>query len=201
MQKKGHSKMKLYSLGKWLCGTYLKSTYKPEIIGTENMPETGGVLLCTNHINNFDPPLVGVASPRDVHFMAKAELFSLPVLKHILPKVNAFPVKRGMSDKTALKTGMNLLKEGKVVGLFPEGTRSKTGEIGEGLAGAGFFALKSDAHIVPCAIVGEYKKGKNLKVVFGKPIDFTHFREQKASAKEATELIMKHIGQLKKNHE
>ncbi|MFC0234978.1 lysophospholipid acyltransferase family protein [Fictibacillus phosphorivorans] len=193
--------MMLYSFGKWLCGTYFKGTYKPEIVGAENMPKTGGVLLCTNHIHNYDPPLVGVASPRDVHFMAKAELFSVPVLKHILPKINAFPVKRGMSDKTALKTGMNLLKEGKVVGLFPEGTRSKTGEIGEGLAGAGFFALKSQAHIVPCAIVGEYQKGKKLKVVFGKPIDFTHFREQKASAKEATELIMKHIAQLKKEHE
>ncbi|MBN3547826.1 lysophospholipid acyltransferase family protein [Fictibacillus barbaricus] len=193
--------MKLYSFGKWLCGTYFKGTYKPEIIGAENMPKTGGVLLCTNHIHNYDPPLVGVASPREVHFMAKAELFSVPVLKYIMPMINAFPVKRGMSDKTALKTGMNLLKEGKVVGLFPEGTRSKNGEIGEGLAGAGFFALKSDAHIVPCAIVGEYKKGKSLKVVFGKPIDFTHFREQKASAKEATELIMKHIGQLKKEHE
>lgn len=201
MLKKGHCKMKLYSFGKWLCGTYFKGTYKPEIIGAENMPQTGGVLLCTNHIHNYDPPLVGVASPREVHFMAKAELFSVPVLKHILPKINAFPVKRGMSDKTALKTGMNLLKEGKVVGLFPEGTRSKTGEIGEGLAGAGFFALKSDAHIVPCAIVGEYKKGKSLKIIFGKPIDFTHFREQKASAKEATELIMKHIGQLKKENE
>ncbi len=165
------------------------------------MPDTGGVLLCTNHIHNYDPPLVGVASPREVHFMAKAELFSVPVLKHILPKINAFPVKRGMSDKTALKTGMNLLKEGKVVGLFPEGTRSKTGEIGEGLAGAGFFALKSEAHIVPCAIVGQYKKGKSLKIIFGKPIDFTHLREQKASAKEATELIMKHIAQLKNDNE
>jgi len=193
--------MKLYSFGKWLCGTYFKATFKPEIIGAENMPETGGVLLCTNHIHNYDPPLVGVASPRDVHFMAKSELFSIPVLKHIMPKINAFPVKRGMSDKTALKTGMKLLKEGNVVGLFPEGTRSKTGEIGEGLAGAGFFALKSEAAIVPCAIVGQYQKGKKLKVVFGKPIDFTQLREQKASAKEATELIMKHIGLLKKENE
>jgi 1-acyl-sn-glycerol-3-phosphate acyltransferase len=193
--------MKLYSLGKWLCGTYLKSTYKPEIIGIENMPETGGILLCSNHIHNFDPPLVGVASPRDVHFMAKAELFTVPVLKNILPMINAFPVKRGMSDKTALKTGMQLLKDGNVLGLFPEGTRSKTGEIGEGLAGAGFFALKSDAYVVPCAIVGQYARGKKLKVVFGKPIDFTHLREQKATAKQATELIMKHIAELKRAHQ
>ncbi|WNB93707.1 lysophospholipid acyltransferase family protein [Bacillus sp. NEB1478] len=193
--------MNLYSFGKWLCGTYFKAVYKPEIIGVENMPETGGILLCANHIHNFDPPLVGVASPRDVHFMAKAEIFSIPVLKSILPRVNAFPVKRGMSDKTALKTGIQLLKNGKVFGLFPEGTRSKTGEIGEGLAGAGFFALKSEAHIVPCAIVGQYKRGKKLKVIFGKPIDFTDLREQKASAKEATQLIMDHIAQLKKENE
>jgi 1-acyl-sn-glycerol-3-phosphate acyltransferase len=193
--------MKLYSFGKWVYSTYFKGMYKPEIIGSENVPDNGGILLCANHIHNYDPPLVGVASPRDVHFMAKAELFSVPVLKNILPRINAFPVKRGMSDKNALKMGLNLLKNGKVLGLFPEGTRSKNGEIGEGLSGAGFFALKSDAHIVPCAIVGQYKKGKSLKVIFGKPIDFTTLREQKASAKEATQLIMNHIAQLKKENE
>jgi 1-acyl-sn-glycerol-3-phosphate acyltransferase len=193
--------MKLYSLGKWIFGTYFKRAFQPEIIGLENMPNKGGVLLCSNHIHNYDPPLVGVACPRDVHFMAKSELFAVPVLKNILPRINAFPVKRGMSDKTALKTGMQLLKDGKVLGLFPEGTRSKTGELGEGLTGAGFFALKSNADIVPCAIVGQYARGKKLKVIFGKPIDFTQLREQKATAKEATELIMKHIAELKKEHE
>ncbi|MGG1573807.1 lysophospholipid acyltransferase family protein [Fictibacillus sp. NRS-1165] len=190
--------MNLYKFGKAVCSAYLKSMYRVEIQGIENVPAEGGILLCSNHINNFDPPLVGVAAPRDVHFMAKAELFSMPVLKTILPMINAFPVKRGMSDKQALRNGLGILKEGKVLGLFPEGTRSKTGELGQGLAGAGFFALKSEAAVVPCAIKGEYKRGKKITVSFGKPIDFTEMRVQKASAKDATNLIMLNIEKLLK---
>ena len=73
--------------------------------------------------------------------MAKEELFTVPILGKIMPLINAFPVKRGMSDREALRKGLGILKEGNVLGLFPEGTRSKTGELGEGLAGAGFFAF------------------------------------------------------------
>ena len=132
--------------------------------------------------------------------MAKEELFSVPVLGKILPQINAFPVKRGMSDREALRKGLEVLKEGKVLGLFPEGTRSKTGELGKGLAGAGFFALRSDAHIVPCAIIGPYKAFKRLKVVYGKPIDMSEIRKNKASAEEATELIMSEIQKLILEH-
>lgn len=190
--------MNLYKFGKRVCSIFLKSMYKVEVKGLENVPSSGGILLCSNHINNFDPPLVGVAAPRDVHFMAKAELFGMPVLKSLLPRINAFPVKRGMSDKQALRNGLNILKEGKVLGLFPEGTRSKTGELGEGLAGAGFFALKSQAAVVPCAIQGQYKRGQKITVTFGEPIDFNEMREQKASAKDATNLIMSNIEKLLK---
>ena len=101
-----------------------------------------------------------------------------------------------MSDKKAIRTGLTLIKEGKVLGLFPEGTRSKTGEIGKGLAGAGFFALRTDAAVVPCAVIGPYKPFRRVKVVYGKPIDFTEYRKQKVSAEEATEIIMNEIGRL-----
>ncbi len=84
--------------------------------------------------------------PRPVHYMAKEELFKVPVLGNIVRNCNAFPVKRGLSDREALRTGLKLLKDGHVFGLFPEGTRSKTGELGKGLAGAGFFALRSNCY-------------------------------------------------------
>ncbi len=157
-------------------------------------------LLCCNHISNFDPPLLGAYIERPIHYMAKQELFEKPLLKTLLPKLGAFPVRRGMSDKQALRTAMNLLKDGQMIGLFPEGTRSKDGILGKGLAGAGFFALRTEATVIPCAIIGPYKRSKPLKLVYGKPIDFSQLREEKASADEATAHIMKHIGLLLEEH-
>lgn len=189
-------KLNLYSFAKSVVFGVLKPVYRFEVIGRENFPKDGGVLLCSNHIDNLDPPVVGINAPRPVHFMAKAELFNAPILGKLLPGLNAFPVKRGMGDREALRKGLALLKEGKVLGLFPEGTRSKTGELGKGLAGAGFFALRSDAYVMPCAIIGPYKAFAKLKVVYGKPIDMKELRERKASAEETTEFIMGEIRNL-----
>ncbi|ARJ40179.1 1-acyl-sn-glycerol-3-phosphate acyltransferase [Sporosarcina sp. P21c] len=189
--------MNLYPLGKFLISTVCFPLYRIKVIGKENFPKQGGVLLCTNHIDNLDPPIVGITCPRTVHFMAKEELFDKPILKTLLPKVQAYPVKRGMSDREAFRKTIKLLREDKVVGLFPEGTRSKTGEIGKGLAGAGFFALKGgDAKVVPCAIIGPYKAFSQLKVVYGEAMDMTPYRERKASAEEVTEAIMAEISKL-----
>ncbi|PLR75631.1 1-acyl-sn-glycerol-3-phosphate acyltransferase [Bacillus sp. V3-13] len=192
--------MNLYSFAKSLIYGLLKPVYRFEVIGREHFPKEGGVLLCANHIDNLDPPVVGINAPRPVHFMAKAEVFSVPILGKILPRVNAFPVKRGMSDREALRKGLAILNDGHVLGLFPEGTRSKTGQLGKGLAGAGFFALRSESAVVPCAIIGPYKPFKRLKVVYGKPVDFTEMRRNKASADEATELIMAEIRKLIEEH-
>ncbi|RBP89576.1 1-acyl-sn-glycerol-3-phosphate acyltransferase [Cytobacillus firmus] len=188
--------MNLYSFAKAAVYGVLKPIYRFEVIGRENFPAEGGVLLCSNHIDNLDPPVVGINAPRPVYFMAKEELFKVPVLGKILPDLNAFPVKRGMSDREALRKGLGILKEGNVLGLFPEGTRSKTGQLGKGLAGAGFFALRSEAHVVPCAIIGPYKAFSKLKVVYGKPIDMKELREKKVSAEETTEMIMSEIRKL-----
>lgn len=188
--------MNLYPLGKMLCSLLLYPFYRIKVIGKENFPKQGGVLLCTNHIDNLDPPVVGITCPRPVHFMAKEELFDAPILKTVLPKVNAFPIKRGMSDRQALRKALSILKAGKVVGLFPEGTRSKDGVLQKGLAGAGFFALRGEAVVMPCAIIAPYKPLKRLKVVYGKPIDMTRYREERVSAEDVTAIIMAEIQKL-----
>lgn len=187
--------MNLYPLAKTLVSAIFYPFYRIQVIGKENFPKEGGVLLCTNHIDNLDPPVVGITCPRTVNFMAKEELFEAPILKNLLPSLQAFPVKRGMSDRQAMRKALSVLKDGEVVGLFPEGTRSKDGELQKGLAGAGFFALRGNAVVMPCAIIGPYKPFKRLKVVYGKPIDMAPYRERKASAEEVTEVIM---GEIKK---
>lgn len=188
--------MNLYPLGKLLFSLVMYPLYRVKVIGKENFPKEGGVLLCTNHINNFDPPIVGMTCPRPVHFMAKEELFNAPLLKTLLPMVHAFPVKRGMSDRKAFRNVLSVLKSGNVVGLFPEGTRSLTGELQKGLAGAGFFALKGEGVVMPCAIVGPYKPFRRLKVVYGKPMDMTTYREARVPAEEVTRVIMEEISKL-----
>ncbi|MFE8702659.1 lysophospholipid acyltransferase family protein [Cytobacillus sp. FJAT-54145] len=188
--------MTFYSFARSVVYGAFKPIYRMEVLGKEHFPKEGGVLLCANHIHNFDPPMVGITAPRPVHFMAKEELFNVPVLGKIVPHLNAFPVKRGMSDREALRKGLNVLKEGHVLGLFPEGTRSKTGELGKGLAGAGFFALRTDAQVVPCAIIGPYKAFGKLRIVYGKPIPMDELRKNKVSAEETTDVIMNEINNL-----
>lgn len=188
--------MYLYHIGKALLSILFKVIFRLSVKGKENFPKHEGVLLCSNHMSNFDPPILGVAAPRIVRFMAKQELFKNPFLNWLLTSIGGFPVKRGLADKQALRKGLDFLNSGEVIGIFPEGTRSKTGELGKGLAGAGFFALRSNAVVIPCAIIGNYRPFRKMKVVFGEPINFTKLKNEKASAKEATEVIMNEIQQL-----
>ncbi|USK36319.1 1-acyl-sn-glycerol-3-phosphate acyltransferase [Bacillus sp. F19] len=192
--------MNFYQFARGVVASVFFPLYRIEVKGKEHFPKEGAILLCSNHIDNLDPPTVGISAPRQVHFMAKEELFQVPVLGGIVRKVGSFPVKRGMSDREALRNGLNVLKDGGVLGLFPEGTRSKDGKLGKGLAGAGFFALRSNALVVPCAVIGTYKPFQKVKVFFGEPINLDPLRERKATAEEATELIMSKIAELLEKH-
>ncbi len=191
--------MILYKIGKSLFWVFLKLIYRFKVEGQEHLdqlPPGQGVLLCSNHISNLDPPLVGVSTKRTLSFMAKAELFEVPVLGPLVRRLNAFPVRRGSGDRQALKTALDLLKDGRTVIMFPEGTRSKTGELTKGLAGVGFIALRTQAAVVPVAITNGYHLFRRTRVVFGQPIDIDSLRENKVKPQEATDYIMAHIKEL-----
>lgn len=188
--------MQIYPIGKFLFTLYFKLMNRLTIEGIEHFPTDKGVLICSNHMSNMDPPLIGVSVPRRVHFMAKAEMFSIPVFNKLITHLGSFPVKRGSIDKQALRRAISLLNEGKVVVLFPEGTRNKSGELKPGLSGAGFLALRTDAVVIPCALVGSYRPFKKITAVFGKPLDFSTKKTEKFSSKEATAIIMDQIRQL-----
>ncbi len=110
--------MNLYPLGRSITNGVLFPIYQFRVIGKENLPTEGGVLLCTNHIHNFDPIVVGITSPRPIHFMAKEELFTVPILGKIMPHINAFPVKRGLSDREALRKGLEHIKRRQCIRSF-----------------------------------------------------------------------------------
>lgn len=188
-----------YRFARMLCYCYFKFLYRLTVKGLEHIPSTGGVLLCSNHISTLDPPIIGVPVKREVHFMAKAELFKIPVFSWLIKKLNAFPVKRGGVSKESIKLSIKLLREGKVMGIFPEGTRGNTTGIGK--KGAAMFALKSGAAVIPVAIIGNYKPFRKMTVVYGPAVDMTPFESgTNEDLEKATEKIMAEIRHLLQAH-
>lgn len=173
---------------------YFKLVTNLKIFGKKNRPENGPVIIMANHITAYDPPLVGTIMNRKVHFMAKKELFKNPILAKILKSVGTFPVKRGKPDRSAFRESFRLLNNNQVICIFPEGTRSKNGELGKAKAGSIMIALKSKSPILP---VGIKKVGRQFKVSIGEPFTLDEYYEQKLSRKERKVVgkkIMKKIG-------
>lgn len=138
--------------------------FRLRITGLEHVPRDGPVLVVANHLHNADPVLVSVALPRPLHFMAKKELFSVPVLKWIVRRVGAFPVDRGRADRSAFRRAEATLHHGIAVGMFPEGTRSTTNALAPAHPGAGLIALRSGAPVLPAVITGsERLPGNGVK--------------------------------------
>ncbi|MEC0243351.1 lysophospholipid acyltransferase family protein [Paenibacillus dokdonensis] len=172
--------------------------YRLEAVGKENIPDEGGVLLCSNHISILDPMTVGIKFRRKVKFMAKAELFKVPVLGWLITQLGAFPVKRGGVSKESFKTSLKILRGGEIMGIFPEGTRNS--DSGAAKKGAASFALRSGAAVVPAAIIGDYKFLRKMKVIYGKPLDLSEFADmESAEAVDAvTDKIMSRIHEMQK---
>ena len=159
----------LYLLGKALFWLLFSLAYRWEVRGREHVPAEGPLLVVANHFSWLDPPLVGTVLPRKVHFMAKQELFRNPLVARILRRLGAFPVRRGQPDRWALRHALQLLQEGRVVAMFPEGTRSR-GPLGPFEPGAALVALKSGAPVLPVAIAGPYRLGGRVRVRIGPPL-------------------------------
>jgi len=176
----------------------LSLIYRIEIQGKENIPKEGKAIVCSNHFNLLDPLLVGTCLPRKINYMAKEELFSNKLLALILNKLGVFPVKRSGADISAIKTALKVLKSGEIFGIFPEGTRSKAGEVIEAKPGLAMISIKSQSHIIPVAIIGNYKPFSKIKIIIDKPIDLSHYYGQKNSTEEYQQLSQNVLNHIKK---
>lgn len=148
-----------YNLLRLVVRLILQTVFRWRVRGLENLPASGGLIIASNHISNLDPPLIGCALPlsRRIRFMAKIELFKNPAFRWMITALGAFPVRRGLADRNAIRTAIALLEGGEVVGIFPEGTRSRTGELGRAEAGMGMIAVKAGVPVVPVAVTGTNK--------------------------------------------
>jgi 1-acyl-sn-glycerol-3-phosphate acyltransferase len=197
----------LYRILKPCAVALMRLLFRLEVHGREHVPAAGPVLLVSNHVSVLDPPLVGGASPRELHFMAKEELFRIPLFGRLISSLNARPVRRDGSDSRALKAAVRLLGEGRALLVFPEGTRGVEGRLGDGKPGAGMLAVMSGAQVVPVYVSGSGRalppgrmvpRPAKVRVRFGPPLHFKSAdgEERKERYREATREIMRAIAQL-----
>lgn len=179
--------MTFYQIARSLCRLYLKIFRGFKVEGLEKVPRTGPVILAANHISYMDPVAMGCALERPIRFLAKEELFRIPLLSPLIRGLGAFPVKRGTGDRGALRTSLEILNQGHCFGIFPEGQRNKTKQrLLPFKPGAAMLAAKSGAVVVPIALLGTKGWVGKITVRIGDPLRFPETEESRPS-KEALE--------------
>ncbi|MGI5837424.1 MAG: lysophospholipid acyltransferase family protein [Chloroflexota bacterium] len=193
-----------YKIACFVVRLLLRILTRCRVEGIENVPPTGPFLLAANHLNLVDPPVLGALLPRQITFMAKDELFKTPIIGWVVTWYGAFPVRRGQPDRQALRTAAFVLEKGGVVGMFPEGTRSKTGRLKEALPGAAMLAALASAPVLPVALIGTEKLRSvfsfitrpEITVRIGKPFNIERDRSRRESLDEATRAMMARVAAL-----
>ena len=150
-----------------------------KVFGVRNVPRTGGALIVSNHQSFLDPALLGARLPRPMSYMAKSELFEHRLLSWLIRSLGAFPVRQGAGDVRAIRETVHRLQEGRILNIFPEGSRTETGEIMPLEPGVGLVVRKAGVPIIPTAIIGSYQawpKGSKMfrrhpiRIAYGPPL-------------------------------
>jgi 1-acyl-sn-glycerol-3-phosphate acyltransferase len=196
-----------YFLLKWICQVF----FDLKVIGRENVPKSGSVILASNHVSYLDPILIGVSVSRRLNFLAKEELFKNPLLSWLLKKLQAFPVSRKQVGPSTVKNALRLVAKGRVLLLFPEGTRGDGKSLLKAKNGIGVIAGRSGAVIVPAYLEGPQEvlpRGSRwvrlhpVTVYFGAPLlpnssSFASEAGKKEANGELADQVMDQIERLK----
>ena len=180
----------------WLISKIIFSTvYRREITGLENLPTNGSYILAANHQSHSDPPIIGSCIKKTIYYIAKKELFEIPVFGWIIKRMHAFPVDRAIADIGALKNALKILHSGSPLLVFPEGTRYKPGKIRKLKKGAAMLSVATNSPVVPVAVINSDKLSnfKKIKVKFGVPMRFDASEDYDS----ITNKIMSEIEKLK----
>ena len=168
--------------------TFVKIVFRVRVIGEENIPAEGGCIVCANHSSNWDPVFLVVLLSRRIYFMAKAELFKVPVLGWLIKSIGMIPVKRTSADISAVRTSINVLKDGKALGIFPSGRRVKKGEDAAAKSGVAFIAVKAAVPVIPIYIETSYRLFSKLTIHIGEPHDFAVYNKARLSSEQLSEI-------------
>lgn len=194
---------KIYSLMRPVANLLLKLRYKMVYVGRENLPKNGGYIIAANHITALDPVMICAGCDFPLHFMAKNEVFKNKIIGWAMTQMNAFPVDRTRFDEDAINYAIDLIKDGSVLGIFPEGTRSPDFTPQKGKGGTCYIAKMCKCDVVPVSIYTSdgAKAGTKITVRYGKPIRHEELKFDPESTRMkdlryATNLIMERITEL-----
>ena len=209
--KHGKAYWFIFNLTQYVLKGIFTILYRVNIKGQNKIPRKGKYLICSNHISYLDPVLIGAYLPRFTYFMAKGELFTFSLISNLVTFYNAFPINRAIIDRATFNTALNILKNENILCLFPEGTRSVDGKIGEGKKGIGLISFLSGAPVIPMVIVGSNKIIQKphkriffpkIKIAIGDTIDTARIIKEN-NRKDAIQIIvddtMRSLKKLYKN--
>lgn len=195
----------LYVVGRIIIIPIFKCLFFYKVKGKKNVPSEGPFIVCSNHISNFDPVILALTQKRQIFYMAKAELFKNKFLAKLIRTLGAFPVTRGAGDGKAINEAESIIKDGKLLGIFIEGTRSKTGEFLRPKSGASIIAYQMNVPVIPVCITPKNKKVKlfqQVKISWGEPMTPQELGLKTGSGEEyrnASRMIMEKISRLREN--
>ncbi len=197
-----------YQIGYYLSRAVANCCFDYRVIGRENIPHEGGVILAMNHESFLDPPLAGIACDREIYYLARKSLLQWPILGRLFPKMNVVPVDEKGGDMSALKTVIRLVKDGNGTVIFPEGTRSRDGKLQPAQSGLGLIVSKTRVPVVPMRIFGAFEAFpaharklhlSPITIVIGKPMFFAPediAGEPKEVYRRISEAVMARIAAL-----
>jgi len=190
----------VWAVGRATIGTAVKIAAPLRVYGAERVPLEGGLVVAANHFSWIDPPALGAAIPRTLYFMAKAEVYRVPGLGELMRSFGAFAVRRGESDREAVRTMRQIVRDGHALGLFVEGTRQSSGVPGPVLPGAAMVAINEEVPVVCAAIYGSYEwrpgSFRPVSVAWGVPMTFDGLPRGGKGYKEASVEIEREIRKL-----
>ncbi len=188
----------LYDLARYTFRGMFGTMWRMRVYGAENVPASGPLIVACNHVSYLDPPVLGAASPRRISYMAKQQLFAIPVLGPAIRAVGAYPVDREGPATAAIKRSVEVLRAGGVIGIFPEGTRNLTGT-NQARGGVALLASLGKAPVVPARLdgTGGARRLQQIRVYFGRPLSLP--TDRKASREDManfTDEVMRAIRSL-----
>jgi 1-acyl-sn-glycerol-3-phosphate acyltransferase len=190
----------VWGVGRVTIQPLVKAVTRLHVYGKERVPREGGLVVACNHFSWIDPPALGAACPRTIYYMAKIEAHVVPGLGSLIRAFGAFPVRRGESDREAVRTMRAVVREGLALGLFVEGTRQRSGVPGEAQPGAAMVALQEDAPVIPVAVHGSHtwKPGNfhPVSIAWGEPMRFEGLPRGGRGYKQASGEIQAEIYRL-----